>query len=207
MKYLKMIGLTAVAAVVAMAFVGASSASATALCATNALPCPSPLPSGTAIKAELKEPNEAVLTSGFAVVKCKTSVIEGKTTSAGGAGVAVLGTISSVTWSNCTCNLGGTVVATAEGLPWSTEVNWTTGTMNGVMSTSNPKGSFTCGGEKCIYSTTTANTTVLGGSPAVVDAEVPLTRATGSGLLCSASATWAAKYTVTSPAALWISES
>jgi hypothetical protein len=206
MKYLKMFSLAAVAAVAAMAFIGAGTASATRICSTNTLPCGSILGSGTPIKAELTGGNEAVLTSGFAVVKCKTSVISGETTSAGGgAGVAVLGTITSASWSNCACNLGGTVTTAAENLPWSAELNWTS-EMNGTMKVANPQGSFVCAGTKCIYGATSVSTTVTGGAPAIVTASVTLERKAGSGALCSATATWKGTYTVTSPNPLWVSE-
>lgn len=210
MRYLKVFSLAAVAAVAAMAFLGAGTASATRICSTNSLPCNSILGAGTPIKAELTGGNEAILTSGFAVIKCKASVIEGETTSAGGeAGVAVTGKITEANWSSCTCNLGGTVTTGAENLPWNAELSWTK-EMNGTLKVAAPQGFFTCAGSKCIYGATSVSTTVIGGegaTPAKVEASVTLEKKAGSGALCSATATWKATYTVITPNPLWVSES
>jgi|SRR5690349_20600724 len=206
MKYSKMIGLAAIAVVAAMAFIGASSASATVLCKTNTLPCSSRYPSGTALKAELTGTNEAVLTSGFAVVKCKTSVMEGKTDTEGGETLLVHGFIEKVSWTNCSCNLGGTVTAKAESLPWLAELHWNEKTMNGTLLVFKPRGSFVCAGTECSYTTETASATVLGGEPAVIDAEVKLKLA-GGGFLCSGEATWKGTYTVSAPNPLWVAQS
>ena len=206
MKYLKTFTLAAVAAVAAMAFIGTGTASATRICSTNTLPCNSILGSGTALKAELTGGSEAILTSGFAVIKCKASVIEGETTSAGGgAGVAVTGEITAASWSTCTCNIGSATTG-VEKLPWNAELTWTK-EMNGTLKVAAPQGFFTCAGSKCIYGATSVSTTVTGGSPATVTASVTLEKKLGSGVLCSATATWKATYTVISPNPLWVSES
>jgi hypothetical protein len=205
-RLIKMVGLAVIAALAAMAVLGAGTASATRLCKTNTLPCGSIVASGTTGTGELTGTNEAVLTSGFAVVKCKTSSISGKTTSeGGGAGVNVTDEITSASASNCTCNLGGEVKALAEGLPWKMEVSWTK-EMNGTGTTSNPKGSFTCAGEKCIYSTASLSSTMTGGKPMTIATESSLKKVAGSGLLCSETATIKATYTKTSNE-LFISES
>jgi hypothetical protein len=211
-RLIKMFGLAAIAAVAAMAFIGASSASATRLCETNTLPCGSVLPIMT-VKAELKAPNEAILKSGFAEIKCKESVIGGEiTNTGGGAGVAVLGKITAASWNSCTCNLGGAVTTGAEALPWSAEVNWTA-EMNGTMKVSKPKGFFTCAGEKCIYEAESVSTTVTGGEPATITAkEVVLKKVAGSGIFCSAEAKWSGTYTLvqagtTTALSKWVSES
>jgi hypothetical protein len=212
MRLIKMIGFAVIAAVAAMAFLSAGTASATRVCETNSLPCASVLPI-MAVKAELKAPNEAILKSGFAEIKCKESVIKGKTTNEGGASslVPVLGEIASATWNSCTCNLGGVVTTGAEARPWSTELHWTV-EMNGTMKVTKPKGFFTCAGEKCIYEAESVSVTVTGGQPMTLDAnEVVFKKAAGSGLFCSGEATWSGLYTLvqaetTTALNKWVSE-
>jgi hypothetical protein len=207
MNGVRAFGLSIVAIVLAFATLGAASASATALCTESENPCLEghTIQSGTAVEAKLTGGNEAVLTSGFAVIKCKESTISGKTTSAGGGPeVPVTGKIESASWGSCTCNLGGTVTTAAENLPWSIEVTGKE-TKDGTMTVKSPKGSFTCAGEKCIYSTTSASFELKGGTPANALVSITLSRNAGSGFLCSSTATWKATYTIQKPNPLWVS--
>jgi hypothetical protein len=66
MKYLKMLGLAAVAAMALTAVLGASSASAaTFLCKTNANPCPEHYPTGTTLSGSLEPGFHSTLTSNL----------------------------------------------------------------------------------------------------------------------------------------------
>jgi len=161
-----LVGLAAVIASLALVLFGVGSASATRLCKTNTLPCANVLESGTTFKAELAAGNEAIFTSGFAVVKCKGSTMEEKATSAGGGEeVSVSGEITAASNSSCSCNLGGAVTTKAEALPWSTSLNYSS-EMNGTTKVSNPQWSFVCINIKCVYVASSKSFMITGGSPA-----------------------------------------
>ncbi len=98
MKYVKMFGLAAVAAIAAMAFVGAGSASATTLCKVNTNPCPeaSRYPTHTTFEALS---TEAKLT-GSLTVTC-TSHVKVLAEKNHGSGLPLLGIISELKWTSC----------------------------------------------------------------------------------------------------------
>jgi hypothetical protein len=210
-RLIKMFGLAAIAAVAAMAFIGASSASATMLCKVKTDPCPTTptnqlIPVNTVLKAKLKAGTSATLKAGFAEVVCTASTVEGKVTNAGGgAGVAVLGSITSATWTSCTCT-GQAATATAEALPWSAELNWVAGN-NGSMKVTGVKVKVVCLGETCFYGGEVKGLEVVGGNPAHVLAaagNVKITRLAGSGIFCANPAEWIADYEVTEPNPLYV---
>jgi|SRR5690349_713923 len=195
MRRIKLVGLALAATPLAFAFVGVGSASATRLCASNTLPCANIIEAGATAKGELKSGTESVFTSGFAVVKCKTSTTEEKTTSSGGEeGVPVSGQITAISWSNCSCNLGGSVTTGVEKLPWTTELNYTS-EMNGAVTISNPQWWFTCAGTKCVYSSAGPKITRLPGNPMEDHYSQSFTLISSlSGLLCASTITWKATY-------------
>jgi hypothetical protein len=98
MKYVKMLGLAAVAAIAAMAFVGAGSASATTLCKVNTSPCPeaSRYPVHSTV---LALSTEAKLT-GSLTVTCHSHVTVLSETN-DGASKALLGKITALLWTSC----------------------------------------------------------------------------------------------------------
>lgn len=204
MRNMKMLGLSLLAAMAAMAAIGAGTASATKLCAVNSAPCPAgdTYGKGTSIKAQLVAGTTSTMASGFVTINCTDSSISGKTTSAGGGtGVAVTGEISSVSWKNCTSNLGS---CTASSLftPWKAEVTGSGG--NGTMSVSNAGGKFTCGGVTCEYKASKASVSVSGGSPATIKASNVSFSKVGGSFLCSSTASWSGEYEATSPNPLFI---
>lgn len=202
MRNMKILGLGLLAALAAMAFLGAGTASATKLCSVNTSPCPAgnTYGKGTAIKAQLVAGTTSTMTSGFVNISCTESTISGKTTSEGGAG-AVTGTISSVTWKGCTSGLGA-CTASALNTPWSAEVTGSGG--NGTMSISGAGGKFTCGGVTCEYSASKASVSVSGGNPATIKASNISFSKIGGGFLCSSTAAWSGTYEATAPKPLFI---
>lgn len=116
MKYLKMLGLAAVAATALLAFVGAGSASATVLCATTSTPCAVPWEAGTQL-----EFNVAAGTKGLwgstdektVFAECTEGELKVKP-SAGGASQTVKMTVpkSDFTWNATGCTIQ---TATLEG--------------------------------------------------------------------------------------------
>jgi hypothetical protein len=104
MRYTKVIGLVAVAAIVAMAFVGASSAMAngeTSWCKVRQIPCQAAnlYPGGTHFKAEAT--NTELLTS-LGVIVCGSSVLLGNLLNE--LANPLLGEITALTYANCTLN-------------------------------------------------------------------------------------------------------
>lgn len=210
MKYLKMMGLAAVAAMALTAFAGAGSASATALCSANEEECASPFGSGTAIEASLKTGTKAVLKTDLATVECNKSTTTGKTTS--GAGASVTGVVESLSFTECKTTGGTNCTATAVSLPYSGSIT-ATGGGNGSLAVTkgsgggNPGATVTCLGViECTFRTSSAALSVTGGSPAVAKA-AGIELAERAGLLCpSKEAKWTAEYSVSKPNPLWISE-
>jgi len=217
MKYLKVFGLAAVAAVVAMAFIGASSASATALCSVNEAKCPTEaqLGAGTVIEAHLKTGTKAVLETSLATVECSKSVTKGKTTT--GAAETVKGVIEELSFEECQTKTGETkcTVGSALNLPYNGSIV-ALGSGNGKLTVTkgtgggNPGATVTCLGViECTFRTPSAVLKVFGGNPAVAKAEAITLSEHSVGLKCPASETtakWTAEYEVLKPNPLFISE-
>jgi hypothetical protein len=201
MKYFKMLGLAAITAMAAMAFVGASSASADDLCKVNESPCSetNKYPIGTVLKGSSKE---AVLTSGEFKVTCE-SAVEGKTTEDLGAGKGLLGLIEKLTFSSCK---GSCTSATAIHTPYMVTAFASSQTAN-VFSDGSGKPGASLGGclgfATCVFETEAAEAVlkVIGGNPAHMKAEaVKLKESSG---VCPTSGTWTADYTM-SPAPMFL---
>lgn len=207
MKYLKMLGLAAVAAMALMAF-GAGSASATELCSTNTSPCTgTKYGSGTVIKANLKSGTIANLTNSLGNVTCTTSTVEGKTSSAGGGtGVAVKGSITSLKFSNCTQDVFGSpsCTVTATGIPAAVQ-GVATGGGNGKMTTGTAGAEVVClGFIECSFSAPGIELTTTGGNPAHVTASNEVLKIEEGGFLCPSEAKWDATYEVSTPKPLFL---
>jgi hypothetical protein len=195
MKYAKILGLAAVAAMALMAF-AASSASATALYngATK-------LGAGAAIDFSIPSGSSAVLkdTEGNALDSCSGSTVNGELTA------ATTGTISELTWTNCTFTT--TTVSTGNKL----EVVWTSGTEGEVKADSGIEVTINTGlFGSCIYGV--ANGTKVGtlktfsSGAATFEAGAVATRF-GSNFACPKTSVWTGKYTGTSPANLRVEAS
>lgn len=216
MKYLKMLGLAALA-VASMAFIGVGSASATELCSTTTNPCTSPYGVGTVIAGSS---TNATLTSSLGNVVCSGSSMEGKTTSQGSSKTNVEGTIEKVSFSGCTLTtpFGGGIhncSVTPINTPWkavvATEI---TGVVNdnGLMTVSSdgngePGAKVDCGASvlRCQFTASSIVLNVNGGtSPTVVAKEEPLNRAVYEGGLCPSTSTWDANYSITKPTPLYV---
>jgi hypothetical protein len=204
MKKMRMLGLCVVAAMAAMALIGAGTASATKLCSENTSPCPAgnTYGKGTSIKAQLVAGTKSVMSSGFVTIECSESTMSGKTTSAGGgAGVPVTGEITSVTWKSCKTSSGSSCTASSLGTPWPAEVSGSGG--SGTMTVSNAGGKFTCT-VTCEYSTKSASVSVTGGNPAIIKANSVGFSKIGGSFLCSSSASWSGTYEVTTPKPVFV---
>lgn len=209
MKHVKMLGLAAVAAMALLAFVGASSASATVLCKTTPTlgsPCASPYPAGTTIDATLEETATLETLEGTVLDECTGSTIKGTTSNKGSSTETVSGNASELTWTGCTRETKTTVLG-------SLEIHNISGTHNGTLTGSGF--SVTVNGifnTSCIYGTGTGldlgtlNQSTSGTTPATIkiNAEVPRTV---SNFLCPQKTRWTASYLVTEPVPLYVTAS
>lgn len=194
MKYIKMLGLAAVAAMALMAIVGAGSASATVLCKNSA--CTETYGAGTEVKATS---SHTQLTAPFGTVTCTTNEVAGKTENAGSATETVKGPVTSLVFSSC----NGVVKVLANG---TLEVHKTT-SGNGTLTSSGAKVTTELFGVHCVWGTAAAGTnlgTVTGGSPATVDVKATVNLVEGSSFFCGSTAVWEGTYTVNSPNPLFV---
>ena len=203
MKYVKMLGLAAVAAAALTAFVGAGTASATVLCkegiTTGCASAGKAYPAGTTVEASLEGSAELVA-GGFIEDTCTGSTIKGTTSTAGSSTTTVSGNATSLTWSNCTFPTTTTKLG-------SLEIHWISGTDNGTLTASGFEVTIHQLFGDCVYSSGANNDlgTVKGGNPATIAIK---TSVTGGGAFgCPSTATWTAAYTVTAPKPLFVSSS
>jgi len=207
MKHLKTLSLAVVAVVAAMAFVGASTASATTLCKVSTNPCPEAsryaLPQ--TIKGATAAGAKATLTAGSFVVKCD-STATGVAKENLGAGKGIKGQITGLTFTNCE---GSCTSAEAKNLPYTALAQAGAGG-NGSMTV---EGSPFAGAQlnncfgsvTCIYGAAKVSLEIVGGNPAKIVAKaVKLTKQTGSNALCPAEGSWTATYVVSEPNPVWI---
>jgi hypothetical protein len=209
MKYVKILGLAAVAAMALMAFLGASSASATVLCTTpnETEGCTMPYPAGTEIHASLKAGTSAELTDTSGEIledTCTASTVKGTTGNGGSSSTTVSGTTSVLTFGvagTTPCKNTTTVLNGVGNL----EIHWISGTDNGTLTASGFEVTVNAG-ISCIYGASTGIDLgkVTGGAPATMDVEAVVKKVGGS-FLCPSDALWNATYVVTSPHALYVS--
>jgi hypothetical protein len=185
MKYVKMLGLAAMAAMALMAF-GAGTASATTLYSTGVA-----LPAGTTLHATL-EGGTAVLstTDGKTLVDtCTGSTVHGTTSNT--SGTTVTGAISTLSWSGCTVTTDTLTNGTLH-VAYNAETKVSTVTGSGSVVTVN------FGGVSCRYGTGAG--THLGNLGtgtlainAVINEQAP------TSFICPDTTKWVANYLITTP--------
>jgi hypothetical protein len=208
MKLIKVFGLAMVAAVAAMAFVGAGSASAeagtVALCKKPTLTCAATdqYPAGTVITASLKPGTKAVLTGGLKV-ECEVSNIK-ITTEGASLGSSILGKVTEALWNKCS----GCTEVKSLGIPWLGHLT-SLGNLVGLLNILSPKVLLSkCAfGAGCIAESPEVSLEVdTASQPATVLAiNEPLKLSADTGTFCPASSgTWNATYEVLSPTPLYV---
>jgi hypothetical protein len=203
MKYLKALGIAAVAAMVLTAFLGASSASATVLCKTTSTPCGAEwhYSTGTEIHATLKPGTKAIFSASGIIGECSESTIASKTTNTGSASETVDGKIEKekLTWGSCTAEKTETVKG---GL---LEIHWIPGTDNGTVTMREVEWTSKSAGISCTYGAGEGIDlgTLTGGAESTISVNT-IVNVTG-GFLCPKTVTWTAEYVVTSPTPLFVS--
>ena len=190
MKYVKMLGLLAVAAAALLAFAGSASADE----ATS--PTKTVYTGSIVAKAE----GHAVLHNPIAKIECP-STVQGEIEKHGAGKGNVEGKISSLTFNNCTDSWHVTVVAAGS---LAVDAYTATGGDGDVYSTGATV-EATRFGISCRYAT--SGTTVgrlTGGKTATMDIEASIPFHSGS-IFCGSGATkWTGGYEVTTPDELWV---
>lgn len=214
MKQLKILGLAVVAAAAFMAFVGASTASATptALCKAPTtfagLPICEPFhlyPAGQRIHAELEPGTSLTLTTPNGIVQCTFSTLDANTEQQTEKPLGAI--VNVLNFGNChngpepvdvvTVKRGTLDIEIIDLPVWTHDGTLTlTGTEITVL--------FTGTGAHCFYDA--GHTGALTGGPmATIDWTGPLTKTGGNALCLPGNANWHGNYTVTTPEPLWIS--
>jgi hypothetical protein len=225
MKHVKMLGLAAMAAAALMAFVGASTASATVLCKTSTTTtCPAgwALAKGEKLHAVLEPEKIATLTgerpehTTEKVITCTSSTVEGEVTNAGSATETAKGNITVLTFTGCTSPSTGGGKCTVTTLKGGTLEAHATSGGNGTLTSSGAEVTTSCesifGNIHCIFTTNNANIGNINGTPTTGKTatfkafEVPLTQVSTS-VLCPEKAGWDGEYEVTTPDTLSVTAS
>ena len=187
MKYVKMLGLAAVAALALMAFLGAGSASATVLCKTAASPCGSEwLKTGSLSSSLVKEGSSVLKSTGGAIEDtCSASTTGGSITSQG-ENQPVVGSVNELTFTECT---NTTTVLNQNG---TLELEGETVSAKGFEVT------VVAAGVSCVYSAGTGTTlgTFTGGNPAIIHINAVVNKKSGS-FLCPSDSKWEGTYQIT----------
>jgi hypothetical protein len=195
MKYLKMLGLLAVAAAALMAFAGTAAATT----ATS--------PKGTAYTGTYKAVAGLTQLHGpFVTVACGSSTVEGKIEQHG-TGVTTKGPITYLNFTEC--NYSVTVIKSGSLEAHATAVKGTDADGT-VTSTGFEVRIHTSVGE-CIFTTSgtdigtgsLTSTTTTGGN-AVLDVKSASIPRTGGSFFCGSSGTWTGSYKVVTPSTLYI---
>lgn len=198
MKYLKMLGLAAIAAGALMAFAGAGTASATELTCSSGVMCAAK----TAIHAELENgvTNPATLHPPIGDIKCEESTVAGETTNTGSSTETVDGPISILTFKKCNAEVN--VLKAGELIVHTTE---TKDNNDGTLTSTGAEVTVTFSGFHCIFGTSATSIGWLTGSSttkatATLDIKAEIPRIGGrSGAFCGSKAEWTGSYSVDTP--------
>ncbi len=195
MKHLKMLGLAAAAAVVALA-IGGGTASATVLCQTNTEPCTSVYPQGTQIAAALNG-GGTIFKAGFATISCSESSLSGETANRGGSSETVRGLPAA--WSTTGCNATVHILKAGE-----LEIHHIPGTSSGTLTGIGSEVTMATQGISCTYGTNHTDLgTLTGSNTATIQAHAQIAKLAG-GFLCASPATWGAEYALSTPKPLYV---
>lgn len=201
MKYLKILGLAAVATAALAALFGAGTASATVLCSETKTPCPAAQkwPVNTVFDFDLKANTVATLTNtaGGVLGSCQAGTAKGQITKAGGMAETVIASVAKgdLTWLGCNAAVkteaGGTL-----------EIHQIAGTDNGTITASGFEVKLSIGLVDCFYQTGTGADlgAVIGSKNPMLAINIVLTsNGEKSDVACPATVKWIAEYTLKEP--------
>jgi hypothetical protein len=189
MKYIKMLGLLAVAAAALMAFAG--SASATTVTS----------PTGTVYNGVIEATGSTTyLTGTWSAVECKHSEVKGEITTQGD-GITAEGPITTLHFSQC--NYPTTVIKSGSLVA---HTDTASADYNGTLTSVGAEVLVHTSIGTCRFSTGTGTDigTLTGGAPAklaINSAKIPVTE---GNFFCGNSGIWEGSYTVTNPTSLYI---
>jgi hypothetical protein len=196
MKYLKMLGLAAVAATALMAVAGAGTASATVLCHSTSTPCSEKWKAGTEPRFIVKPGTAGIWrdTAGGIAAECPKGELRAEITNAGSETETVKASIpaSGLTWENVE---GCIKTVTLEG--GTIEVHTISGSDNGTVTVSGVRVTISISGLSCIYSFGAnehfGTLTASGSGNAILDIDTYFLKKEG-GFLCPSDLTWAEEF-------------
>jgi hypothetical protein len=222
MKYVKIIGLMAVAAMALTAMFAASASANSKTCSTAASTHTPTTACGAghgnvyqgAFDATLEAGTQAVLTAtnpDNTTVKCTESTVQGTIAN----GTTGTGTITKLSFGGCSsgfCSLlGGKVTAEGTTYPWASTATTTTAGVNngnGTLDVTNAAGKFVCsaGPTVCEYTAATASVDITGSdtAPTAKATNVALTKTVGPEFTCGTTGDWSGAYIVTTPSSFWV---
>lgn len=213
MKYMKILGLAAMAAMAITALIGAGTASANVLCTENKTPCPGSHPTEKKYIAGdvLSATAENATLTAEPEVQCQHSATSVKVTNPGNATTNVTGTVESLSFTNCT-TFGGFIgcTVTVENIPYHAEITGVGATASLTVKTDGggePSARVSCAGIiNCTFGSPTFHLGITGGNPATVFAnEEELTISEAGGFGCPEEAFWDADYKATGTnTAAWV---
>jgi hypothetical protein len=191
MKYVKILGLLAVAAAALMAFAGVASADQVSTSTGGAAATPT---------VHATSVGHAILHNPIAKIECN-STVEGKVESHG-AGKVVKGKITKLTFEPCTNSWHVTPILNGE-LELEATSNY-----NGNVYSVGTTVETTRFGITCLYATTTTTKigTFTGGLDAKLDIEANIPFHGGSSFCGSTATAWTGTYTVNTPAGLFLTK-
>lgn len=196
MKYVKMLGLLAIAAAALMAFAG--TASATTLTNGSGVF----YPKGTVIHAEAE--GTVTLHPPIGDITCTSSTVQGEVEKPGGAAESetVSGPIGTLTFGGC--NAAVTVLKPGTLEIHTKEKGVNNG--NGTLTSNGAEVTVVAFGIHCVFTTSNTDIGTVTGSKtkdATLDIEATIPR-TGGSFLCGSTAQWTGSYTVDKPTPLYI---
>jgi len=200
MRYLKLLGLAAIAAAALTAIVGAGSASATVLCSTTIDPCPAgqDWPVGSTLDWSVPSGGSilGVTTGGETLDTCTGSTVKWKQTTTGSSTSTVTGVDEETTFTGCTFPTKTLKLA-------NTEIHKIAGTSNGTV-TADGLTEVTINTVffgSCIYGVTSGASLgdITEGNPATLHLNAVTHRLSGSNIVCPETDRWTGTYVLTSP--------
>jgi hypothetical protein len=211
MKYLKMLGLAAVAALALTAFLGAGSASATVLCTTTpaaGTACGTGWHVDTIVASVAAGQSLTVKnTSGSIEGTCTVASVTAEKSATGSATTTPVSTVSkaNLTWG--TVGSGGCANTTDTVAGGTLEVHWTPGTSDGTVTASGFEWTTVLAGVSCTFGFegTKSIGEITGGHPAILHIGVVVVKKAGS-FLCASTQVLESTFTITNHAQLYVVE-
>ena len=203
MKIIKTLGLAAIMGMGMMAFLGAGSASATALCTHTDTPdCLTEDKYGQGTILDFSAVAGGTIkdtdSSGNVISTCTGGTIKWIIGNPGSTTETVSGNIQEWTWTGC----NQTTDTVSNG---SFEIHWIEGTHNGTVTGKGSQWTTQIFGVSCTYGTSTGTHlgSITGGEAPLIRMATTFTKTAG-GVLCPGTAGWDAEYVLTEPHALFV---